>query len=65
MTITDAYVAGIYGAKDPGLTASQRIARLGGESRRLLIRSVAFGRWAEWLTARLGSLTGTASRRAP
>jgi hypothetical protein len=65
MTITDAYVAGIYGAKDPGPTASQRIARLGAECRRLLIQSLALGRWSDWLSARLGSIAGTATRRAP
>ncbi len=63
--ITEAYVAGIYGAKNPGAPASERLAALGSETRRAMLRTLALGRWREWFATRLTDLVGSTGRRTP
>jgi transglutaminase-like putative cysteine protease len=61
-TITRAYVDRVYGAKDPDESATALITTSGVETRKLLIQTLALGRWRAWVAARLGRLTGSAER---
>jgi transglutaminase-like putative cysteine protease len=64
-TLTDAYVAGIYGGKQSDSSAIATLVGFGAESRRLLIRAMAAGRWRTWIAGRLSGLAGLGDRRAP
>src|SRR5581483_3067722 len=57
--ITDAYVAGVYGAKAHDESASRRLARIGMQTRRQLITAIVLGRWRRALSERLGAVAGT------
>jgi hypothetical protein len=60
-TITEAYVARMYGARDPEPGATEEITTLGVETRRLLLRTLATGKWRAWIAARLSGIAGTST----